>query len=290
MRTGVFTVSMPEYTPQEAVDILKKLGYDGVEWRVARAEPSDGKEIPFEQRYWKGNKCTLELDTIREQAPQIRELCDKNGIAVLALTTYLRPHEHQQIEKVLEAADIMGCDKIRVFPPDYTEKENSEVLLNRMREDVKVLEGLAKKYHKKIVFEIHMDNIMASASAARRILDGTDAAYLGVILDPGNMVYEGFENYKKCFEILGNYIAHIHIKNGYLAPCGEDEMGVSIWQRVWSPLKKGSADLKKFFGVMHEMGYQGDLSVEDFSNEENTYDKLLHNLEYIRYLLAKEQG
>ncbi|POP36226.1 sugar phosphate isomerase/epimerase, partial [Blautia producta] len=35
MKTGVFTVSMPEYSPKEAVRILKELGYDGVEWRVA---------------------------------------------------------------------------------------------------------------------------------------------------------------------------------------------------------------------------------------------------------------
>ena len=33
MKTGVFTVSMPEYSPKEAVRILKELGYDGVEWR-----------------------------------------------------------------------------------------------------------------------------------------------------------------------------------------------------------------------------------------------------------------
>ena len=28
MKTGVFTVSMPEYSPKEAVRILKELGYN----------------------------------------------------------------------------------------------------------------------------------------------------------------------------------------------------------------------------------------------------------------------
>ena len=68
-----------------------------------------------------------------------------------------------------------------------------------------------------------------------------------IFFDPGNMVNEGFEDYQKSFELLGDYIAHIHIKNGILAPDGEDELGACKWKRVWTPLKKGMADLKKLF-------------------------------------------
>ena len=51
----------------------------------------------------------------------------------------------------------------------------------------------------------------------------------------------------------------------------------------------GSADLKKLFRVMKEMNYQGNISVEDFSNEESTYDKLRHNLEYLHWLMDVEK-
>lgn len=33
MKYGVFSVSMPEYDPEETLKVLKELGYDGVEWR-----------------------------------------------------------------------------------------------------------------------------------------------------------------------------------------------------------------------------------------------------------------
>ena len=69
------------------------------------------------------------------------------------------------------------------------------------------------------------------------------------------MVNEGFEDYQKSFELLGDYIAHIHIKNGILAPDGEDELGACKWKRVWTPLKKGMADLKKLFAVARKAGY-----------------------------------
>ena len=35
MKFGVFSVSMPEYGIEESVRLLKELGYDGVEGRVA---------------------------------------------------------------------------------------------------------------------------------------------------------------------------------------------------------------------------------------------------------------
>ncbi|HXV98275.1 MAG TPA: sugar phosphate isomerase/epimerase, partial [Anaerolineae bacterium] len=35
MKFGVFTVMLPDLTPEEAVQAIKASGYDGVEWRVA---------------------------------------------------------------------------------------------------------------------------------------------------------------------------------------------------------------------------------------------------------------
>ena len=84
--------------------------------------------------------------------------------------------------------------------------------------------------------------------------------------------------------MLGDYVAHVHVKNGTLAPDGEDELGAAKWKRQWTPLQKGMADLKKFFTVLQASGYDGTVCIEDFSNEDSTYDKLKHNLEYIRKL------
>lgn len=290
MKTGVFTVSMPEYSPKEAVEILKELGYDGVEWRVAAVSKEEKKNTTYEDRYWQDNKCTLDIEKIEETAEEIKQMCAAYEISVLGLTTYLKPSEHKQIESVLKAAKIMGCGQVRVFTPDYDETKNYEELFQKTRENVKILEALARSYKVKVVFEIHMDNIIASASAAYRLLSGCSPDYVGVIYDPGNLVYEGFENYKKSFEMLGDLIAHIHIKNGMLEPYSIDENGVQLWRRKWTPLKKGSADLRTLFRVMKEMDYKGNISLEDFSNEESTYDKLKHNLEYLHWLMKEEKG
>ena len=51
MKLGVFSVSMPEYDLQETVDILKKIGYDGVEWRVQTIPEKKPENVVYETRY-----------------------------------------------------------------------------------------------------------------------------------------------------------------------------------------------------------------------------------------------
>ena len=84
MRFSVFTVSLPEWTPEEAVEHLAALGYDGVEWRVVDQPPSDGPP-----GFWSGNRCTLPLRTLATDAPRVRALAAGAGLAVPNLGTYV---------------------------------------------------------------------------------------------------------------------------------------------------------------------------------------------------------
>lgn len=302
MKFGVFSVSMPEYSPETSVELLKELGYTGVEWRVAEikkpyerwdtcfreeipAPSEDDPKIPYEQRYWGNNKSTLSLENIGEEAKKAKELCDAAGIEIFGLTTYLAVGDTDKLVRVMKAANEIGCHQIRagLVPYDPAKAEAPyPVLFDRMREDLKKLEPYARQYEVKVVLEIHMDTMIASPSAAYRALEGFDPKYFGLIFDPGNMVNEGFEEYQKSFELLGDYIAHVHIKNGLLVPDGEDDLGAARWKRQWCPLKKGMADLKRLFSVMYKFGYDGTVSIEDFSNEEETRTKLENNLAYMK--------
>ena len=284
MKFGVFTVSMPEYDINETVKVLSELGYDGVEWRVQTIPDQVPAEIPFDRRYWIYNKSTLNIETIVEKAEAVKALCDAHGLDIFGLTTYLNPSNLKELEPVLQAAKLMGTGQVRVFTAGYNGETCFTDLFKATVEQLASVEALAKTYGIKVVLEIHMDNILASPSAAYRIVSQFDPNCIGVIFDPGNMVKEGFEDYKKSFEMLGPYIAHVHIKNGAIIENGIDEFGSKKWMFQWVPLKKGMADLRKLFQVMKEQGYDGNISVEDFSNEESTYDKLKNHLAYMKSL------
>jgi sugar phosphate isomerase/epimerase len=283
MKFGVFSVSMPEYGIEETARVLKELGYHAVEWRVSASPPTEKPAgYSFEGRYWSYNHSTLDIEHIEEEALKAKRICDEYGLEIYSLTSYLKPSDAGVVEKVLKAAASIGCKNVRIFPPSYDEKENYRLLFSRTIEELKVIEKLAAKYNVRVNLEIHMGNIIPSASAAYRLVSNFDPKCIGIIYDPGNMVHEGFENYKMGLELLGEYLAYVHIKNAVWQKSEASEKGSDIWKPVWAPFRKGYANLEKLFSVLRELGYDGYLSVEDFTNEEDTLTKLKNNLEYLK--------
>ena len=98
------------------------------------------------------------------------------------------------------------------------------------------------------------------------------------------MVYEGFENYRLGIELLGNHLSHVHVKNSMWQLVETSPDGVEKWRPTWAQFKKGYADLGRLIKILRETGYGGYVSVEDFSNVEDTVTKLKNNLAFLRQL------
>lgn len=290
MKLSVYTVSLPEYNIEESVALIKEMGYDAVEWRVDSTAglprsmfPADIDEYAF--RYWLDNKSTLNVADIKNECLKAKELCDEAGIEIVNLATTLRGDD-SVLEAVLEAASAIGCKSIRGPLQAYNPALPYQEQFDEFRAYLAHCEPMLKKYGVKMLIETHHGMLITSASSALRILDGFDPDYFGLIYDPGNMVYEGFENYQMGFEMLGKYLAHVHVKNAALVPGDKDEYGATKYVQSWVPLKEGSANLKAMITALVKIGYDGALSVEDFSNVKPTREKLEENIAYLKALIA----
>ena len=285
MKFGVFTVCLPEYGIAETVKVLQEIGYDGVEWRVAAAAPAaKPADIRYEQRYWSNNLSTLALPEIDCQAEKAASLCAAAGLEIYSLTTYLEVSDLAAIEQVLQAARKIKCPNIRINVPKYDGTKPYPRLCDETVRATAALEALAARYGVRINFEIHMGNIIPSASAAFRFVSHFDPKHIGIIFDPGNMVHEGFENYRLGLELLGPYLACVHVKNAQWQRESAPGAAPEVWKPVWAPLQKGYADLPQLVRLLQDLDYQGYLSLEDFSNEDETYPKLQKNLAYLSKL------
>lgn len=298
MKFGVFSVSLPEYTPEESVKLMKEMGFDGIEWRVttpskvdeaaASNEPLDKDSPAYRLRYWTDNKSTLDVDNIEAEVDAIMPVCKEAGIEVFALSSYLNTDNYDGLVPVYKAAQKHGIPMVRVglviLEADYTKEPRSVVELNqKMRSELEALVELSKETGVKTVVEIHMNTLISSFSAAYNMLKGLDPQYIGCIIDPGNMAKEGYEEYRKGFELLGDYVAHVHVKNGKHVELEErNAIGAKQYDYIWTPLDEGEANLLRVFEVMNKFGYDGTVSVEDFSNERTTEEKLKYNLEFMK--------
>lgn len=277
MKFAVFTVSTPSFTPEEVVSKLKEYGYDGIEWRVID-EPPNARARGF----WHGNKCTIPFTGFVENAKTYRKLAEDAGLGMPALGTYVRASEVEDVETAMKGAVEIGVKQLRVNVARYDGSGSFMAAWNKDREDYKRVADLAAKYDLKALIELHHGSLCPSASAGRMYVDGMDPKHVGVIHDAGNMVYEGFENYRMGLELLGDYLAHVHVKNARWFPVKYSEDKSVIWKCDAAAVHKGIADIRELFRALHTVGYDDWVSFEDFSTERPLEARLEENLKFVR--------
>jgi sugar phosphate isomerase/epimerase len=278
MKFGVFTVTLPELNPEEAVKAIARAGYDGIEWRVTGVDPTRQSEPPS---FWGNNLCTLEPTPAN--ADRARDLAKNSGLELSNVGTYLGPSNLDSAEEAMRFAQRAGAPSLRINAAHYQGDYHAafEESLRFYRE----VEKLAKHYEVRALVEIHQNLITPSASLAYRFVSHFDPAQVGVIYDPGNMVLEGFETYLMGLQLLGPYLAHVHLKNAAFT----EPNGGGVWQPRWTPLENGVVNFKEVLRGLLKVGYAGWLVMEDFSATRSSHDMLGHNLAFIKNILAEVQ-
>jgi len=280
---AVFTVMTPDLSLEETAQALQELGYSGVEWRV-HTVPAEMPETPD---YWRGNRSTVDFAHIRTLAPEVKALSDAYDLAVPALGTYLGYRMLDDVERAMEAAKMMECPQIRVGVPGYDGSRNYNDLFEEAIEGYEKVEALARAYGVRANIELHHGKLCPSASLAYRFVSHFDPEFIGVIYDPGNMVCEGYENWLLGLELLGPYLAHVHVKNAAWRVDHERD-GVKIWRPAMVGMREGQVNWLEVLQALKTVGYDGWLSFEDFSPGD-TRTKLAANIEYLRKLEARLQ-
>ncbi|RIX52767.1 sugar phosphate isomerase/epimerase [Paenibacillus nanensis] len=288
MKYAVFTVMIPDCPPDRSVKLLKEYGYHGVEWRFTNNDPSRSAEQPS---FWGNNLSTIAASSSEEELRAVRALMDEAGLEAPNLASYIQSGDVAATERAMKAAKILGAPSIRVGVPNYDRSRHYEDLFREARAYLAEAEKLSSEYGVKAMIEVHHGNIACSASLARRVVDGFDPAKIGVIYDPGNMVHEGYEQYKMGLEALGPYLGHVHVKNAVWkrtdAPVPDVAGGnhEPVWKSEWGPLREGAVHWPTVIADLKAIGYDGWLSFEDFSGSAATETLLRDNIAYIRSLV-----
>ncbi len=277
MRFSVFTASTPQWTPAEAAHELAAQGWDGVEWRVT---DQDDAEVPG---FWAGNRATWPLRGLEESLPEIDRITRGAGLRYSGIGAYVGCGQHDDVERVLAATAALGAGRVRVTMPKLGTAPYPD-LFAATRTDLEWAAERAAAHGVTALVELHHGTIAASASAALRLVDGLDPARVAVIHDVGNLVIEGHEEHRAAFELLGPYLAHVHVKNVAWRVVGTRRDGSTAWAPDWAPLRAGQADIGAYLTALREVGYDGWVTVEDFSTALPLAERTRDNLAYLRTL------
>lgn len=280
MKFAVFTVSLPEWTPRQAARVLAAQGWDGIEWRVV-----DQDDSVSGNGFWEGNRCTWPASTFSTDVREIKELTADAGLTMPSLGTYVPSSDLASVDRLMGVAAELGVPRMRVLLRSV-DGGGYQTAFDASRRDFETVAALAARHGVRALVELHPQSVVSSASAARRFLDGLDPENVGVIHDVGNLLYEGFEHLPWSLEILGPYLAHVHVKNAVLDMV-ERTAEDAQWRWRAAPMRSGAADLRGFFRALTESNYTGWVTVEDFSTEVPLEQRTADNLAYVRALAAE---
>ena len=236
--------------------------------------------------FWAGNRATWPLTGLEDSLDEIARITRDAGLQLSGIGGYAKAADRENVLRMLSATAILGARQVRVTMPSSEGADYREVFA-RTRDDLAWAVDRARELGVKVLVELHHGTITPSASAALRLVDGLDPAHVGVIHDLGNLVIEGQEDALAGFQLLGDYLAHVHVKNVAWRPTGEVGFDGDVdWAEDWATLRGGQASVVSYFEALAEHGYDGWVTLEDFSTELPLEERIADDLAYLRAALA----
>ncbi len=242
---------IPYYTnqPQEALDVLSRYGYRGVEW------------IGY-----------LHFNT-PEDLKKLADLTRKKGLEVaniMCSSDLVTPDDAKRSERVqytiekISSARNADIDKVNLFsgpaewdpdaPKIGKDFKEGDAWKNLIDAFTKIVDA-AEKNDVTITFEAAFGMLVHDYYTLREFLGYFDSKNLGVNLDPSHMVLYG-NDVAYAVRRLGKRIKHVHVKDAIGKPGKLNETF------MFPMLGEGATDWKSFFDALKEVGYDGYLSIE----------------------------
>jgi sugar phosphate isomerase/epimerase len=218
-------------------------------------------------------------------ANEINAITHGAGLEHGAVMGYVPIDDRKNLEVVLAGTAALGARQVRVTMPKALTGIGNRELFARCRADVAYVADRAKAHGVRALIQIHHGNVVSTASAGLRLLDGLDPQSIGVIHDFGNMTIEGREgllSWTLSLEIIRDYLAHVHIKNALWKPSATRPDGTVEWAWSWASLRAGLGDVPSYFKALHEVGYDGWVGIENFTTDLPLAERLADDLGYLK--------
>ncbi|HUS90928.1 MAG TPA: TIM barrel protein, partial [Phycisphaerae bacterium] len=118
--------------------------------------------------------------------------------------------------------------------------------------------------------------------------------HVGVMLDPGNQNFEGYERPELSVGLLGEYLRAVGVKDTAIerdpARSGEEAKG---WRRTWATLDEGETNWHALARALHAADFRGHFVWMPFYDELDPAAmtaKLQREVAYLRKVLAEVEG
>ena len=236
------TMGTPGRDIYESIDLLKSIGFDGIEVRVAE----DGQ---------------INSETITdEEVAKIAAYARKVGLEFACLTSYYqdftppaRDGVIRNLRRVVDIASMLACKCVRVYG-GVEPKTREELWFNDVWSctvsGVREVARYAAPKGVNIVIETHIGSLTMSARDAMHLIDDINMNNVGMLFDYAWVELAGAETGAEAVRKAARYIKHIHIKDWKL----ESRLPL---KKTSCLMGEGTVNWPEVLPALREIGYMG---------------------------------
>lgn len=272
---SVCTVCTPWINLEDLVGVTRQLGIHGLEIGIKDGSHDPRKPIDC----WSNNRAILPLHQAERRAEELRRHMDQAGLCCPVLSTYLDMDHLDEICRYAGIAQKLGAQALRIrAPAPRTGSMQAQMLHARrsLREAARALEPFGVR----LLLELHDQTLAPGASAALRLIEHCDPTQVGVIVDVANMIREGNEPLPMQLELLGPYVAEVHVKD--MMPVMR-EAG-RHWHRqnfLGARLGDGIVDWPVVWRCLSDASFSGWVAIENFADIERGNERLAEDVAFV---------
>ncbi len=256
---GVFLSSMAIQGPLESIKKAKELGLDVVQIGA----------LPDEFYYSEG------MD-------QLRDCLQENGISASAVCAV---YEGENYADMAAVAETVGLTNPETLPERMAHTKRCAMLATRLKAGIVTThigvmpEDIGSKGYRDLLSTVReiadycgnqglifaMETGQETAKAMLQFIKDTGRNNVKVNFDPANMILYGTGGPLEAVDVLKNYIAHAHVKDG-LSPTERGKLGTEV------PLSEGEVNIREYIQKLVKTGYKGPLVIEREAGDDRIGD------------------
>nr|WP_297284333.1 sugar phosphate isomerase/epimerase family protein [uncultured Agathobaculum sp.] len=257
------TMGTPEYTVCEAIELMHRIGADGI-------------EIVVQDDYCSGLPCDCDENTLSE----VKQCAEKNGIQIICLTPYnsyfnsldetVRQREIAAIKKVIGYCDYLGAKYIRIYGGNLAAGDTEKLTERRAKlvESMRELGDAAAEKGVTLVIENHFNTMAVSAKESASLIEEIDHPAVRILYDQANLTFTENECYEEAIPVQQKYVKYIHVKDLVFKEgvafsssnvAHPDESERNVYTRI---VGEGVVPWPQILRAVKERGYDGWLSLE----------------------------
>jgi sugar phosphate isomerase/epimerase len=267
-RVTVFTKPWPEQSLAELGQMVKKLGFDGVELAVR-----PGYQVTPEN--------------VTKGLPEAARILGDQGVAIGSIAG---PTD----ERTIEACASAGCTIIRVCL-GIDMKIGYWATEAKIRTQYDALVPALKRHGVSIGVQNHCDFNVGSAMGIMHLIESYDPAVVSAVLDPAHCAVDG-EPPEMAIDICWSHLSLMNLKAASHRRTNGVNAIEAAWETYWSTARHAGYSWRATVEELRTRGYAKDICLPaEYTNEakggqlmgQDVVAPLSYDRAYLRYLMSE---